>query len=487
MGNKNNFTTNQKKILNKAEYIGDRGMIVTYVLVFGAIALMLLAGLLGFIILQLKSSQQKLAWNESLNIAEAGIDYYRWCLINGIEENCLGVKDFYDNSGNKIGEFEIGALTSLACGQTIQQTIVSTGYTLKFPSVKRKIEVLYARESVAKYSYILNSNVWIGDDHNIRGPYQSNGGIRMDGQNQSLISSAAIYDDAGQWICTSSFGCSPCPLSDGCHTSGGYCICPGVFATTENANQGLFQFPVPPFDFNAITIDLAQIKQSAQTGGLYFGKSNSKGYHLTFQNDGTVRVCVVQNVSGTYAYSIEEDYHYDYFTITGENSCNDYPIPSQCSAIYVEDTAWVEGTVKGKIVLAGANLIDTNIDTDVILPGSIDYNALDGSDGLSLIAERNVLIGPQSPDVMNIDAIIVAQKGRFGRNHYSGNFRSQLNVLGSVISNGRVGTQWSSGSQIISGYLQRETYFDRNQIYNPPPFVSYIDPEFKIVNWREIK
>jgi hypothetical protein len=86
---------------------------------------------------------------------------------------------------------------------------------------------------------------------------------------------------------------------------------------------------------------------------------------------------------------------------------------------------------------------------------------------------------------MELRGIFIAQKGRFSRNHYPGNIRDELEIYGSVISNGRVGTQWVSGSQVISGYLKRESYFDSNLVYNPPPFVPYITPDFKIVKWEE--
>jgi len=88
---------------------------------------------------------------------------------------------------------------------------------------------------------------------------------------------------------------------------------------------------------------------------------------------------------------------------------------------------------------------------------------------------------------MTLRGIFLAQKGRFGRNHYPNNLRDDLDVYGSVISNGRVGTQWTSGGQIISGYRRRESYFDSNLIYSPPPFVPYITPDFEIVRWEEIK
>lgn len=462
------------------------GIITTYALVFGGIFLILLGGLLGFISTQLKQASQKAAWHEALHIAEAGINYYRWCINNEIESQCQTQKEYLDPTGNPTGEFSLEINSLVSCGQTIQRKIISTGWTNKFPGVKRKISVLYAKESVAKYSYILNDNVWIGSDHEIRGPYHSNGGIRMDGENQSLVTSAKE-----EWTCTSSFGCSPCPTAHGCRVAGTNCICPGVFTTTQNSNPDLFNYPIPPFDFTGITIDLAQMKSAAQTNGVYLPpstdiNSQSKGYHIKFKNNGTFEAWIITGLSSTYAYSLEEGWHYDYFTITNEYLYNTYAIPLECSAVFIEDNIWPEGEVKGKIIVASANLINPNLDTDVVLLGNIDYTTLDGSDGLALIGERNILIGPQSPDKMELRGIFIAQKGRFSRNHYPNNMKEKLEIYGSIISNGRVGTQWTSGSQVVSGYLKRESYFDSNLVYSPPPFVPHISPEPKLINWGEI-
>ncbi|HOX30525.1 MAG TPA: hypothetical protein P5080_05030 [Candidatus Paceibacterota bacterium] len=470
----------------------EKGFIVFYVLIFGAVFLVLIGALFGLILMQLRHSAQKVSWNQSLNIAEAGVEYYRWCLNHGVEAGCSGTKDYLDNNGNSIGKFTIDSDSAEMCGQVIQRTITSVGWTNNYPSSKRTIRVLYAKDSIAKYSYILNSNVWIGDDHIINGPYHSNGGIRMDGSNQSLISSAAVRNNAGEWICTSSFGCNPCPTGDGCYTSGGNCICPGVFTTTDNPTVSLFKYPTPPFDFNAITIDLAMIKDKAQNGGgLYFPKSvdlvpGSKGYHLKFLSNGRVEVWAVRALQQTNGYSEEEGWQQDRFTINNESLYGTYSIPADCSVIYLEDNLWVEGTVKGKVVVASADLININVDTSIVLPSNITYSTYSGSDGLALIAEKNVLIGPQSPNNMELHTIIVAQKGRFGRNHYPNNFRDSLTIYGSIISNGRVGTQWTSGSQIVSGYTNRYTYYDRNQVYNPPPFIASTSSDFKIVRWQEI-
>ena len=472
-----------------------KGIITTYVLVFGAVFLLLLAGILGFILMQLRQANQRVAWQEALNIAEAGMNYYKWCLNNEVTQNCDLEKEYKDPAGNAIGKFQIQIDTNSNCGLTISQKIISTGWTFKYENLKRKISVFYGKESVAKYSYILNSNVWVGSDHVIRGPYHSNGGVRFDGQNLSTVSSAQ-----GNWVCTSSFGCGPSGVGYGiglcppeCQIINFQCICPGVFSTTQVSNRDLFLYPIPQFDFDRITADLAQIKSAAlNSGGIYLPpskniNSNGKGWHLIFKNTGQVEARIITSLSPTYAYSLEEDWHYDYFTITSEVNYQTYTIPSSCSVIFVEDNLWPEGIIKGKVTVASANLIDPNEDTNVILQGNLDYTTTDGSDGLTLIGERNVLIGPNSPDYMTLRGIFVAQKGRFSRNHYPGNIKQSLKIYGSIVSSGRVGTQWiNQGGHVISGYLERETYVDQNLLYQPPIFTPFLSSEFKVVKWEEL-
>jgi len=472
----------------------NKGIITTYVLVFGAIFLILLSGLLGFILMQLKQSNQRAAWNESLHVAEAGISYYQWCLNNGAEDNCLTEKEYTDSVGNPVGTFSLDITASVSCGETNERIITSTGWTSKYPNLQRTIQVIYARESVAKYAYLLNDNVWAGSDREIRGPYHSNGGIRMDGENQSLVTSAKE-----DWICTASFGCSSCPTDDGCWLDSGNCVCPGVFTTTQNSNPTLFEFPVSSFDFAGITIDLAEIKTITQPYPQQFYwppvtqlDSQGDGYHLKFLNNGTFEIWIITDLQRTWSCHSPcdsgDDYYYDYFIITSEYQYGGaIAIDSDCALIFIEDNLWVEGEVKGKVTVAAADLISPTRDVDVVLPDDINYTTLNGSDGLAVVSERNVLISPASPDQVELRGIFVAQKGYFGRNYYSDNIRDKLEIYGSIISNGRVGTQWTSGGHIVSGYLKRENYFDADLVYRPPYFVPYTSPDFKIINWEEIE
>jgi len=461
------------------------GFITMLVIVFGSIIMILFGGILNFILTQIKTSGQRVAFEQSIYIAEAGVDYYKWCINHNIDD-CLLEQDYFDSYGQSIGGFSIAENANKSCGQTISKEIIATGWTKNYPDVKRKVSVVYGRPSIAKYSYFLNDSVWAGDDRQIRGLYHSNNGIRMDGTNYSLVTSYLP-----EWICTSSFGCSPCPTNKGCRISENKCYCPGVFTTTNNAKQELFHFPSDYFDFAGITIDLNDIKEAAEDNLSYFPYSTdidpqAKGYHVKLKDNGDYEVWIITQLSYVSGYSLEEGWQNDYFIISNEYLYGTYAINPACAAIFFEDDLWIEGTLKGKATIASADLISSTDETNIILPGSIFYTANNGEDELGLISEKNILISPVSPDTMTLNGGFIAQSGRFGRNHYVNNIRNLLTMYGATISCNRTGTQWTSGSQIVSGYMVREDYVDNNLIYSAPPFFPYLDLDFRVIKWEEI-
>ena len=473
----------------------EKGIIVVLVLVFGSVFLILLGGLLGFILLQLKQSNQRLAWNEALDIAEAGINYYKWCLNNQVEESCQTEKDYFDPEGKLIGHFSIEATPTLYCGERTSTTITATGWTNDFPQTKRKIKAIYARPSVAKYAFVSDEGVWYGNSEETRGEVHSNGGIRMDGENESLVMSAM-----DEWVCDDSFGCSSCPTESGCRIEDSNCICPGVFTTTSNSNPDLFNYPVPPFDFEGITIDLASIKTAAQSHGIYLPSSidinpNAKGYHLVFKDNGTVDVKIITNLHPIWRYDSDEGWNKEYLIILNEYLYNNYSLSSSCPVIFVEDNVWLEGKIKGKISLASANLIDPNKDTDIIFNNNIEYASDDNTNGFFAVAEGNLKISTSVFSYFEIKGIYVAQKGRFVFGYYQpippygfDTIKDKIEIYGTIVSKKRAITTWVSGTgHVIHGFKISEHYFDENLVYFPPPFVPNISPEFKIINWEEVE
>lgn len=317
----------------------------------------------------------------------------------------------------------------------------------------------------------------------------------MDGENDSLVTSAVE-----EWNCTSSFGCSSCP--DDCRIEGSFCKCPGVFGEGEGQEQGLWQFPpdflVEEINFAGIAVDLDRMASAALNFGRYFPLAidldpSGQGYHVIFKNDGTFDLYIVTSVGAVRGYSMDEGWHWDYHVINSESFVDNYSMPSSCGLIFLEDDLWVDGEVKGKTTIISADLTNPGVDTDVILNGNMTYTIRDGSDGLLVVGERNVLISLYSPDQMELDGIFLAQKGHFGRNHYSSWYwpwydRTMLEMNGSVVSKGRVGTKWSySGGGFASGYRNRENTYDRKLMTAPPPMTPFSDNEFRFVKWEEIQ
>jgi hypothetical protein len=449
----------------------SNGHLVILILVFGSIFLLLLASFLGLFVSQKRASGTAVASERALHIAEAGLEYYRWYLAhnpgditNGTTTPQPYIHRYTDPQTGEIGQFELTVEgTNASCGQVGAIEITSVGYTDNDPDLKRVVRGRYARPIVSEYSYVLNAPyTWIGADHEITGPYHSNGTLEMDGTNNSIMTSArenGIYGDG--------------------------------------PNDDLWQFPVPPVDFVGISVDLVTMKTAAQTSGLHFGPSNKKGYHVLFKSNGTIEVRKVRSTHSMDAYRVDNSNEQtEDNLIQDRDSATTYTIPSDCAVLFFEDRVWVEGVLNKKVTLVAARPAHSS-DPSIILPGNITYTTNNGSAGLLAIAEDDVLIALNSPEDMTINGIFVAQKGYFGRNGYAlqGNSvpngfssyvkQDELTINGTIISNGRSATKWTCGGGFCSGYNYRESSYNRTLVESPPPLTPATSPDYQFVEWRE--
>lgn len=458
-------------------------------LVFGAVFLMVLGGLSSFVLSQNRAQNHSTSEAKAFAIAEAGLDYYQWFLAHnpGNTTNGTGVAGPYvipyeDPEGGTIGNISLNIVGNTSCDQTTSIDIRSTGTVTDGTGGSETVVARYAQPTVAIYSYVLNDSVWAGADRVINGPYHSNGGVRMDGTANSPVTSSL-----STWLCTSSFGCSPNQTKAGVWGAG--------------PNQTLWSYPVPQVDFAAISADFSALKTVAQSSGIYLprystGNSNGaaywRGYHLIFNSNGTVtvrRVSATTQLDVTPVNSSDDDV--DRTLIQNETAYNTYTISSTCGLIFVEDNVWVEGTVPSKVTLVAANVTTTGVEPNAYLKGNITYGATDGTDGLTLIAEHDILITPDSPSTMTLNGIFVAQGGAFGRNLYScsGSYepKGTLTILGTTVSNKRTGTKWVNGcgSGDDGGYQTRIDAFDRKLATDPPAFTPIVSSDYEFVDWRE--
>ena len=462
------------------------------VLVFAAVFVTIMIGLSGFIFVQNKASISKENREKALQVAEAGLQYYKWFLAHNPGDLTDGtgapgpyVHDYYDPEGGSIGEFSLEVNGNSSCGNTISIDITSTGIMKNDPLISRKVFGKYSRPSVAEYAYIINTNVWAGSDRTISGKYHSNGGIRMDGTNESIVTSA-VKD----WLCTTSFGCTPDKAVD------------GIFGISPNSH--LWKFPTEQVDFTGIVQDFVNMKTQAQDSGLYFGpvggESNQRGYHVILRSDKTADVYKVTRTKYHWGIHIDDlaaGWKKDYYTIDKETFLGNYAIPQNCSLLFFEDKIWIEGEVSGKVTVASADVSQPNYDPDVIINGNITYTSTDGTDGLTVLAENSILVPLYAPNDLEISGILIAQKGYFGRNLYGCWYapydkRNSLTMTGTIVSNERVGTKWgyTSWPSCInewSGFDTRINSYDRKLATDPPPLTPFVDDEYSFIEWREVE
>ena len=470
-------------------------------IVYGAVFLTVLGALSGYVLTQNRVQTNATIRAQATAIAEAGLEYYRWSLAHFPSDlqNGTGLPGPYtiayqDPEGGQAGTIELAVTGNMACGAITSIDIRSTGRTLAEPALEQTLTARYARPSVARYSYILNDSVWAGADRVINGPYHSNGGVRMDGAANSTVTSSL-----SSWLCTSSFGCTSNQTQ------------PGVFGT--GSNQTLWEYPVPQVDFAAIAADFGGLKTKAQEQGQYLPRVSTgtnkqsasywNGYHLMFNGNNTVTVRRVTDTTELPSTAVnttdEQEGIPDRTLIKTELFYSTITLPSDCALIYVEDNVWIEGVVDQKVTIVAANVVNTGVDPNAVLVGNVTYAATDGSDGLTLIAENNILIAPNSPQDMNLRGIFVAQGGAFGRNYYwrSSNDsrchttyepRGSLAIQGTTVSNLRTGTKWMNtncGLDNEAGYDSRTDSYDRTLATDPPPFTPHLSADYEFVDWQE--
>ncbi|HBW74249.1 MAG: hypothetical protein UX10_C0007G0017 [Candidatus Magasanikbacteria bacterium GW2011_GWA2_45_39] len=457
----------------------QRGNILLVVMVFGALAITtLVMGMSNFAVMENRAARAKNQNEIAFQIAEAGINYYRWHLAHNPADLQDGtgapgpyVHDYKDKNGTAVGKFSLD-ISAPPNGSSII-TIKSTGYSLANIKNKRTLKVRIGFPSLSDYGFLTNSDVWIGDTEVIHGKLHANGGIRFDGQADAPITSAK-----STYQCQSMHG-------SGCNNT----TKPGVWGS--GGPQNFWKFPVPAFDFNGITVDLANIKTGAQNGGFYRSASGKYGYHLVFQVDGTFTLYKVTALkalpSPGWGMDVKGKKHYESYDIKTEVSQGNFAIPAN-GLMFFEDQVWVNGTVKGRATIGSGRFpVNQNTYTSIVIPNSIVYSTKDGSDALGLMAQKDVLLPRYSPSSMEIDAALIAQNGSAQRFYYSGNILIGLSIYGSVVSNGVWTWSWvSSGGAVVSGYKNTNTSYDVNLTYGPPPAFP-VGTEYKVISWDEIK
>jgi hypothetical protein len=163
----------------------------------------------------------------------------------------------------------------------------------------------------------------------------------------------------------------------------------------------------------------------------------------------------------------------------------------QCNVqnlIFVEDAkVWVDGNTREKATVVAAQFPDNpNTNASIIIPDNIT-RADPKATLVALIAQKNILVPYYSPNVMEIQAVMIAQKGAVQRYYYSGNIKNRIMVRGAIATNKVWTWTWvSGGGTVTSGYRETESYYEPALIYNPPPYFPSTG-ENQFISWEEMQ
>lgn len=448
----------------------DTGSTLTMTLVFVVMFAVVFAALAGLVSRTYHESVLQAQDETAFQVAEAGLNYARWRLAHNPDDYAPAERQLVDQFAGVLGTYSLTFATPYP-GSTLV-AITSVGKTKSQPARQVTLRARYAQPSLARYASITNDDVWYGSL--INGMVHANGGIRMDGSSSSLMTSAR-----------ETYACQP---KHGC--SSPYQTKPGIWGTGTKAE--LWEYPVVPVDYNALSKDLLVIKEAAVGLGTYYGPSGAYGYQIVFNSNNTYTISRVTNKTGVIRSCMyQPNWQCGYFSHDVSTTANAQtaPVPAN-GVIYIEDTVWVRGDIRSRVTLAAGVFPDqpaTN--SDIILNGNISYGGVrDASRVFGAVAQRHVLI-PYSgaPSTMQLDGAFVAQKGSFHRRYYPSGphqLKESLTRYGMVASNGVPGTAWISGGQIVSGFKKGSGTWDPHLLYNPPPYFP-TSGQYEFISWEE--
>ncbi|QQS61005.1 MAG: hypothetical protein IPN70_03900 [Candidatus Moraniibacteriota bacterium] len=451
----------------------NRGAVLAYTLVIISITMILLVAIMQFTVSRIEYAKYREIHEQSLQIAESGIYFYRWYLAHEVEgKTTQQIKDFWEN-GNPLGvetpyERDLSDIDGTVRGRyritvtppEAYSTIVlveTEGWTFRNPDIKRKIQVRFRRPSWSDLAVLGNAYMRFGNGTTVMGPLHVNGGVHFDGVAYNVVSSSVeqYYDndsDVKGW-------------HDGVWTSWA-----NEYNTSmgESVFSGGNEYPVAEKSFANVFTDLSIIKSTAQNTGTYFG-NNGQGRHIILNNNKTFSVRTV----ATYNTSTNA-------IATYSGNWSTLALPDD-GVIFVEDNIWLEGKINGnRLTIAAADLVGS-VKPSIFIGKDILYTSYDGRDILGIIAQNNIEIVFGSKDVLRLDGALLAQNGRVGRSYYPGDQKSTITVFGSLASNTRYGFGYTDGT----GYAIRNLFYDNNLLYYPPPYFP-TGNAYSIDLWKEI-
>ncbi len=474
----------KKKMLATTKLGYQSGFVLLGAILVLAVVSVMIAVIFSLVLLSVTKSERNSRQISVLDVAEAGINYYLWHLAHNPSDYKDGnttpatapygpyTHNLTDSSGEVIGTYTL-YITPPPAGSN-RVTVESRG-TIVGGNENRTIVAELGIPSFANYSIVADDTVnhlRIGQGTHTYGPVHNNGGVRFDGVAHAIVTSASInYDD---------------PDHTGANED-------GVHTHEPNPNNVFLagrQFPVPPVNFSAVSTDLQGLRTLGQVSGqgIYYANSGSLGYHIVLLTNDTFNIYRVTGQGGN-CNSVPRE------NITSEVSLGNRNFPSN-GVIFIEDKLWIDGKINSaQLTIAAARIGATSAqEKSVIINNDLEYTNYDGTDKVGIVAQHDVTVGYNSEGAfsgssdtqeLRIDAAMIAQTGRIGRNYYNsscgGNYvRNNITVYGSLATHNRYGFAYTDGT----GYTNRNLLYDPYLTLVPPPHFPTTG-SYSILSWKE--
>lgn len=486
-------TKKSSRIITPTLAMRTRGNILLFTLVFGAIGLVMIGGLVSWAVGSMKVSTVKQTSEVAFQIAEAGVNYYRWHLAHAATDFTDGtgqpgpyVHTFFDKDGVAIGTFSLSIIAP-PTGSTVV-TVTSTGTSFNNPNHHRTVRAKLAIPSLAQYAVGANNDMRFGEGTTIYGPVHSNGGVRFDGIDYNIVTSAkSTYNDPDH-SGGAEFGVHT-------HVSPTDPLPPASVPSRPDVFVVGRQFPVPAIDFTGLSANLAQLKTDAQSSGRYVAASGAKGYRVVLKTNDTLDLYRVNTLASTSGWCTnwQGESGWGSWSISTAGSAQtfiaNYALPAN-GILFIEDHVWVEGTLQtARLTIASAKFPEnSSTNTSITVNKDVLYSTYDGQESLALIAQKNINVGLNSEDNLQIDAALVAKNGRVGRYYYaswcgSNYVRNTITLNGMLATNQRYGFAFTDGT----GYQNRNINYDANLLYSPPPSFPLTGNQYSMLSWEEVR
>ncbi len=359
---------------------------------------------------------------KALHMADAGLNAYLYELRRDPSY-------FVANPtiGPTVQDDGVWTVTAVAASVNEPLQLTATG-SIPSMNVTRTVVASVRFPTYAEYMFLSNADLNIGADAVIDGKIRSNGNVNNSGTVTGKVTASGNVTGSG------TFG------------------------------QG-YERNMPTIDFSQVTVDMANMKSVATASSAYFNNSGGYGFRVILSGSSAR----VERVTGG--------------TSTGNLTTTllrTLTVPA-AGVLFFDEDVWVQGDY--------STMVTIGCSRDIYVADNLEPSQSNRPFTCGLVAQRSVIVPtwyPSMPQVMRLDAAMLAQTGTIYGDYRSGVTKSKITITGSMSYNTYGYFALYSGNTVSAGFRARDYLYDpRLELYPPPYYPMLRDGSLKVSTWVE--